>query len=262
MKLTIEELQKLETEMLREVSSICKNNDISYFIAYGTGIGAIRHQGPIPWDADADIIVPYKQLESFISTVRENISDKFFLDFHDINPYYTATFPRIGLKGYSSVALHLDVFIACGIPKNKEEQTVFFDKSKKLCKIHYYKTASEKYRGKLSKKHKVKILLYRMRYIATSLESIRKKFYYMCNENNYEDSEYITNPSGGYGYKEIIPKAYLGAGKPMNYAGFFVNAPEKTDLYLEHFYGNYLSFPHESDREIKSVYNIHRLELD
>lgn len=261
MKLTIRDLQELETEMLKEVSVICHENDITYYMAYGTALGGVRHEGPIPWDADADIIVPYNQLKKFIDVVRKNLSDKFFLDFHDINPYYTATFPRVGLKGYSTVVLHLDVFIACGLPNSKKEQNGFFKKTYKLRQMHFYKIADEKYRGKMSVLHRLAILFFRVVYYPFSLEKIREKFYSMCDKNSYESSEYIVNPSGGYGNKEIIPKSYLGAGRVLNYSNFTVNAPEEFDSYLKHFYNDYMLFPSVSEREVKSFYIIHRLEI-
>lgn len=262
MNLKIEELQNLESEMLKEISIICYEKNIPYFIAYGTGIAAVRHKGPIPWDGDADIVVPYSYLEKFISAARESLSDKYFLDYHDINPYYTATFPRVGLKGYSTVTLHLDVFIVCGLPNEKEEQAKFFNKCYKLRKKNYYKVVNKKYRGRRSIKQNILNFIYKVIYIPFSLKKIREDFYSMCNKYTYEESNYITNPSGGYGSKEIIPRSFLGEGKKLVYSGFTVNAPEQIDLYLKHFYGEYMSYPPEVEREVKDFYHIHKLKIN
>lgn len=262
MKLSIEELQLLESEMLKEVSGICRKHDITYFVGYGTCIGAVRHSGPIPWDADADIVVPYQQLDKFIAVIRDNLPEKYFLDFHDINPYYTATFPRVGLKGYSTVTLHIDIFIVCGLPKKEKARSAFIKKTYKLRQMHYYKIASEKYRGRLEKKHKLRLLFFKILLLPLSIKKIRKQFYAMCNEYDYSETEYITNPSGGYGAKEIIPRAFLGSGSALNYTDFIVIAPEKIDLYLKHFYGDYMTPPSENERQTRDTYHIHRLELD
>ena len=55
MKLSIQEVQKYGSEMLKTVAEICEKNNIRWYMAYGSTLGAIRHGGPIPWDYDIDI---------------------------------------------------------------------------------------------------------------------------------------------------------------------------------------------------------------
>ena len=52
MQLNIKEIQKYGSDMLHVVSDICEKNNIRWFMAYGSVLGAIRHAGPIPWDYD------------------------------------------------------------------------------------------------------------------------------------------------------------------------------------------------------------------
>jgi len=259
MKLTLSEIQSIESEMLQAVANICKKYDIEYFIAYGTCIGAIRHGGAIPWDADIDIVIPYNQLDNFICCIRRSLPDKYFLDFHDINPNYTATFPRVGLKGYSSVILHLDVFLLCGSPSIEKERKILFDRFNKLRKRHFFKVSSEKYRGKMNLAQKIKELIYKMMYSPFNLVKIRKEFYSLCDKYSYSESEYVINPSGGYGYKEIIPKKYFGSGKAIEYNSYTVNVAENIEDYLHHFYGDYMCLPPEKERVFKESYSIHEM---
>ena len=44
-----------QIEVLEEFEKMCKENNIRYFAAYGTLLGAVRHGGFIPWDDDIDI---------------------------------------------------------------------------------------------------------------------------------------------------------------------------------------------------------------
>ena len=51
------ELQQLLLDIMLEIDKVCQNNNIDYFLTGGTLIGAKRHNGFIPWDDDADIIM-------------------------------------------------------------------------------------------------------------------------------------------------------------------------------------------------------------
>jgi lipopolysaccharide cholinephosphotransferase len=69
-KLTQNELRVAQTEILNSFADFCTAHGLSYFLYAGTLLGAVRHQGFIPWDDDIDVVMPrrdYDRLHSIAS---------------------------------------------------------------------------------------------------------------------------------------------------------------------------------------------------
>ena len=66
MLLTNNEIKSIELNLLLEFKRFCELNNLRYYLAYGTLLGAIRHKGFIPWDDDIDVIMPRNDYEKFI----------------------------------------------------------------------------------------------------------------------------------------------------------------------------------------------------
>ena len=67
-----------QLEILSEIDRICKKWDISYYMAYGSLLGAIRHRGFIPWDDDIDIMMFRTDYDKFRQLVQEEMSEDMF----------------------------------------------------------------------------------------------------------------------------------------------------------------------------------------
>ena len=55
----IRRLHEVQYEILVEFDRVCRKYGLTYFLAYGTLLGAVRHKGFIPWDDDIDTLMPY-----------------------------------------------------------------------------------------------------------------------------------------------------------------------------------------------------------
>ena len=124
MELSLEEVKKTQLEILKVFASFCESNGITYYLAYGTLIGAIRHKGYIPWDDDIDVIMPRPDYNRFIREFKDNRYVLFcpesnvdcpfsygkLYDSHTIIEEQTSCHYRIGLN--------IDIFILDGMPNN------------------------------------------------------------------------------------------------------------------------------------------------
>ena len=69
----LDEVKRLELDILLDVAAFCESHGIRYSLCAGTLLGAVRHRGFIPWDDDIDIMLPRPDFERFVA---EYVSDK------------------------------------------------------------------------------------------------------------------------------------------------------------------------------------------
>lgn len=75
----------VELEVFTQVVEICKRYGIPYFAAYGTFLGAVRHQGFIPWDDDIDIAVKRSDYQRLLQLLAKELPQGYVVE-----SYYTA----------------------------------------------------------------------------------------------------------------------------------------------------------------------------
>lgn len=84
-----------QIEVLEVINNICVDNDIEYFAAYGTLLGAVRHNGFIPWDDDIDIWMFRKDLEKFRSIIENRLPQGYIYNCVHNREEYCSSFDRL-----------------------------------------------------------------------------------------------------------------------------------------------------------------------
>ena len=141
----MKQVWNIELEMLEKVDKICKENGITYSLAGGSLLGAIRHKGYIPWDDDVDIIMPRKDYENFLQLAQEQFEFPFFVQYYKTENYYPRGHAQIRNSNTTAIiqgdeynnfnkGIFIDIFPLDNIPDNENERKKFLKKLLKLKK--------------------------------------------------------------------------------------------------------------------------------
>lgn len=131
------ELQTFELDLFKEFRRITEKYGLRYYAIGGTCIGAIRHQGFIPWDDDMDVAMPYEDYIRFIQICGNELKYPYSLYTEDGHPHWFRNFVKLQNEDttfaepecaqYSDrfTGVYLDIMPLFGMPKGKGMQWIY-----------------------------------------------------------------------------------------------------------------------------------------
>ena len=87
--------QMIMLEMVTELDRICKKYNIQYFLYWGTLLGAIRHNGFIPWDDDLDVAVMRRDYKKLLKVLPRELPNHIVLQSNDTDKNYFYHFAKL-----------------------------------------------------------------------------------------------------------------------------------------------------------------------
>lgn len=75
----IKRVQEITFEIYKDILAVCKKHDLHVSLSGGSALGAVRHQGFIPWDDDIDIMMPRDDFNQFMHIFNETLGDKYYM---------------------------------------------------------------------------------------------------------------------------------------------------------------------------------------
>ena len=102
-ELKLEEIQGILLDIMTDIDSFCRENNIRYIISSGTLLGAVRHKGFIPWDDDADMFMPREDFDRFVKIYKGR---KYHLLYNTRNEkeFFAAAYAKISDPGTANAA--------------------------------------------------------------------------------------------------------------------------------------------------------------
>lgn len=98
-KITVRDVQDVLLGMLKDIDVICRKYDIPYYLTGGSCLGAVRHNGFIPWDDDADIGMLYEDYIRFIEVLKQELDPKvYYFQCFDTHPAYNVCIPAMKIR--------------------------------------------------------------------------------------------------------------------------------------------------------------------
>ena len=237
-------LQELEKEMLIAFMGICKKYDLRYYMLGGTCLGAVRHQGFIPWDDDIDVAMPRKDYQTFLQVAQAELPEHLFLQHSGSDPNYPLNYAKIRNCNTAFVeasaahismnhGIFMDVFVLDGY-----KPTRLF----RLKRFFYERIVSTVF----TRKEKLPALWATVDFLLKHLfdyRMARDRLTRLYQKDDYDTSAMVMNFCGAWGDKEIVPRAFFGQGTPGAFEGLDVVLPAQYDAYLTQLYGDYMTPP-------------------
>lgn len=267
-------LKLLLLELYKDIAILCDKYNLVYMLGGGSCLGAIRHQGFIPWDDDLDILMPRQSYDRLINLLSEGIlNEKYEYEVPTKDKDCKYTFLKIYRKGTLNLEIYnentpgpkgvfLDFFPIDNAPKNPIFRHIKAFVSDFLHTINscvlYTEYSSECYKNYM-KQTKQGQKRYRQRMILGKIFGIiphRKwVWWFDCLNAHSEASGLMTIPTGRKHYLgECHKENVFFPVEKATFEGLTVNVPHNSHEYLSRLYGDYMSLPPIDKRERHFVY--------
>lgn len=247
-KIDMKHLQEVELELLKVFILTCNKLNLKYYVIGGTLLGAVRHQGFIPWDDDIDVGMPRKDYEKWLKKAPELLRDtKYFVQYYRSDRDY--------LGNSAKLRNNQTTFIETSSRKLRINHGIYID----VFPLDYYpetninifKINQLRYTSKIMSGYDLTAISYSFKkrimrkILAISVVGSPKKAV-IKREKLYKRTKsgsFVANYCGAWGENEIVPASWYGHGAKLMFEGIEVSVPKEYHKWLTQVYGNYMELP-------------------
>lgn len=261
---SLEEIQNVMLKIMIDIDILCKKYGIDYWLSDGSLLGAIRHNGFIPWDDDMDICMTYDSYLKFIKVAEKELSNKYFIQNYNTDEEYDIVGVHTKIRDKNSIFIEewdknyfqgafIDIFIMNQFHSNSIKYKIkkeFY----RLIALSLVPISEFDTRFKRIIKRLLRIIFIRFN---------NRKFIEKADKanqtHNQEGDMFSYNFSTPMGIEYKYQKEDIFPLQRHKFAGYEFLIPNNYDKILKVTYGDYMHLPKEKDRHGHALfYSIER----
>ena len=246
-------------EIAVEIKRVCEENDIRYFLSDGTFLGAVRHQGFIPWDDDMDMGMLRADYEKFCRIAPKALKPEYCLETWNTDSGYGLPFAKVMKRNtvyleskkntkMREKGFYIDVFPFDNAPTDKEDQQALVRKLLPIARMMLMKCGYRPWmeQDRILWKKRIGYLYYQLKALFVSHKELARA--YDAVAESFPDSGVLLEQSGRprptFFRQEWCENLALYSFEGVTFPG-----PKDYDAYLTNQYGDYMTPPPEGSRE-------------
>lgn len=243
----------IELDLLNELLKVCKKHNIKVCAFAGTILGAVRHQGFIPWDDDIDVALTRENYEKLLQVAPSEFKNQYFFQTIQTDPNYFFGYARLRNSLTTGIivgndrldynnGIYLDIFVLDGkVDDDALLKKQLKDRKKCTILLNYYKM------GYPSKNIISRLIKYFLKFTYCNVVSYQKqiaKYEKIITKYNASSNKValMTHP---YNFirKYWCYRDDLESIQWVSFENIQIPIPQNAKSLLANMYGDYMKFP-------------------
>lgn len=267
-ELSLKERKEISLEILEDLDRICRKKNITYYLAYGTLLGAVRHQGFIPWDDDIDVWVSINDYKRLLYELKRE--SRYEIIDHLNNQNWPRCFSKlsdsstiivdeggdknIGIK--RGVAVDIFPIFEC-VKNHRWLNELKFERQMVMYTFDYENGLYENKKGIVSQ------LKNKFVFLSLLFKKDRNYWQQKLYEREYKKKKtgFYGCPISIYGARDIHSEKSFSEVKELLFENKKLPVPIGYDEILRNLYGDYMVLPEAEKRKTNHNVKAYKIEV-